>query len=847
MNSASLTSNAKTMSYETDLVNTISTISDNKITSIIPSCKRKSRTRAYKNQRQLNRIAFSPEQTRITSYFEILNEVQILTNKNKFLQCCIRDIVREFEIVKSSSCESFNVKDNDSVLKLMFDSAVKNNSKEKHGYRHNDTIKMFAAYLRILGGKLLYETMHANLSTSIPSPSIISSYIADKGAKITEGVLRSDDLLLYLTKRKLPLVVAISEDATRMVGKICHDPSSNKLLGFSLPLNDDGMPITESFFARNVAEIQHHFKSNHISTMAYTIMAQSLVENVPAFALTLFSTDNKFTALDVLSRFAFIKRKLAEKGILPYTHASDGDARLLRAMKLATGIGMPPKMSDDQSDFKSEWFSWKPIIMNPMDDLFATIYFQDFIHVTVKLRSRVLRPSSILPLGKGVVSKSHLEYLIDNVSKDKHLLTATDINPLDRQNFESARKICDNKIQNLLRDHVPGSKSTILYLKMMNSATTAMLDPEMTISDRISNIWYSIFVLRGWRSWLLRFPKKKKKKTQSSTPHKKHKDEVPEFTIAENFVTCNAYTCIEINGHSLVHLIIQLRERNEPQFFLPLLMSSQPCESTYRQLRSMTTTNSTVINFNMFEITHRFQKVEMQNEIFATAPDFIKFPRLQSKKEKMVLPTTFPSNDDIISLIENAKELAIKDLSDVGIEETQTLNLKCQVSYVSDSCVFSDNFDEDNCDDDPEDDYEVDCDDLANFGESEEDDPDVQRDLHTLSSITGELMVKDYSNKFFDNDCLDESSIFVAVNDSSGKRKVVRKSTICWLLMEDKHKLSNDRLSRVKDAAFDNKSKRRLFLLFANLKQNQHETTFLYSRKQSCRSFSIFRELFFDL
>lgn len=815
------------MSYETDSIKMILPIPDNKtppfISPFIPPTKMESRTRAYKNQRQLNKIAFAPRQTRITSFFEILNEVQILTIKNKFLQDCIRDIVREFQIVKSARCESSNSLDNDSVLKLMFDSAVKNNSRHKNGYRHNDTIKMFAAYLRILGGKLLYETIHANLSTSIPSPSIISSYIADKGAKITEGVLRSGELLLYLTNRKLPLVVAISEDATRMVGKICYDSLSNKLLGFSLPLNDDGMPITESFFARNVAEIQDHFINNHISTMAYTIIVQPLVEKVPPFTLTLFSTDNKFIALDVLSRFAFIKRNLAEKGILTYTHASDGDARLLRAMKLATGIGMPPDMSDDLSDFKSEWFSWKPIIMKPVSDIFTTIYFQDFIHVITKLRSRVLRPSSILPLGKGVVSKSHLEYLINNVSKDKHLLTATDINPLDRQNFESAQKICDKKIQNLLQNYVPGSKSTILYLKMMNAATTAMLDTEMEVNDRISNIWYSIFVLRAWRSWLLRFPKRKKKKAHSSKPYEKHIDEAPEFTIADNFVTCNAYTCIEINGHSLVHLIIQLRERNEPQFLLPLLMSSQPCESTYRQLRSMTTTNSTVINFNMFDMIHRLQKIELQNEIFAAAPDYIKFPRLQSKKEKMVLPTTLPSNENIISLIENAKELAIKDLSDVGIDETHTLNFKCQVSYVSDSCVSrcSDKFDEDNCDDDPEEDYEVDCDDSTNFGESEEEDPDVQRDLHTLSSITGELMLTDYSNKVFDSDCLDETSIFVVVNDSSGKRKVVRKSTICWLLMEDKHKLSNDRLSRVKDADFTNKSKRKLFSFIANLQHNQ--------------------------
>lgn len=70
-------------------------------------------------------------------------------------------------------------------------------------------------------------------------------------------------------------------------------------------------------------------------------MAQPLDEKVPPFTLSLFSSDNKFTALNILHRMAFIKKELGEKGITVLTHASDGDSRLLRAMKIATGIGMP--------------------------------------------------------------------------------------------------------------------------------------------------------------------------------------------------------------------------------------------------------------------------------------------------------------------------------------------------------------------------------------------------------------------------------------------------------------------------------------------------------------------------
>lgn len=72
--------------------------------------------------------------------------------------------------------------------------------------------------------------------------------------------------------------------------------------------------------------------------------------------------------------------------------------------------------------------------------------------------------------------------------------------------------------------------------------------------------------------------------------------------------------------------------------------------------------------------------------------------------------------------------------------------------------------------------------------------------------ITGELMLKDYRESHFGNEfearfegssCIDEKSPFVIVVDGKENEKVVRKSSLCWLLSKDKHKLSSDRLVRV--------------------------------------------------
>lgn len=147
--------------------------------------KRLSRSRSYKNRRQLNEAASSEGQMRITDFYGILNEIQILAQRNQFLQDNIRHLVDNLRNGNSAKIQSTNALTDNSVLKLLLESAEKHSTKDKHGYRHNDAIKKFASYIRMLGGNLRYEMLHANLRLSIPPPSTISSYIRDKGPNIT--------------------------------------------------------------------------------------------------------------------------------------------------------------------------------------------------------------------------------------------------------------------------------------------------------------------------------------------------------------------------------------------------------------------------------------------------------------------------------------------------------------------------------------------------------------------------------------------------------------------------------------------------------------------------------------
>ncbi|KAJ6642906.1 hypothetical protein Bhyg_07862 [Pseudolycoriella hygida] len=147
---------------------------------------------------------------------------------------------------------------------------------------------------------------------------------------------------------------------------------------------------------------------------------------------------------------------------------------------------------------------------------------------------------------------------------------------------------------------------------------------------------------------------------------------------------------------------------------------------------------------------------------------------LLNKKDIIFVPTTLPSDDEIIGLLNEAKQKAILDLRDVGIdinkldpEKRTKINFKCQVS-----CVPNDSsgiIDVDNLEDDSEDDYDIDgvkvdvehSKESEVSEETEEFDSGLIMDLNTLSTINGEITSKDYSHNHSGNEVLDEGSIFV--------------------------------------------------------------------------------------
>lgn len=262
-------------------------------------------------------------------------------------------------------------------------------------------------------------------------------------------------------------------------------------------------------------------------------------------------------------------------------------------------------------------------------------------------------------------------------------------------------------------------------------------------------MWYPNFILRLWRDYI---------------------ESQPNLTVRDNFVTPATYACIEVNAHSIVQLIIHLKNDGLDEWFLPFLYDSQECESFFRQVRSLTTVHCRVANCSVKEIIARMNRIQLLNDI--TNKSEFEFPRAQYTKDfAKYCRHELPTKEQIFEKIEQCRLDAIDYARKIGLlGETDMPNLVCKIPSL----------------------------------ESKEN-TEVQREnqsplilqknsLNTLSQLKA-IKLKNFAGNF--EGIIPENSSYVEVYNDGDKRVVVKKSSLCWLLRDDPGKLSSDRIQRV--------------------------------------------------
>ena len=111
------------------------------------------------------------------------------------------------------------------------------------------------------------------------------------------------------------------------------------------------------------------------------------------------------------------------------------------------------------------------------------------VHIAVKLRCRLLKPSIVLPMG-AYISSAHLKILVKLMGKDKHGIRARNLDFKDKQNFAAVEHLF--MASNLL-NNFPDALGTKYYLEVSKVAVYSYLDKSISPEQRLEDIWYATF------------------------------------------------------------------------------------------------------------------------------------------------------------------------------------------------------------------------------------------------------------------------------------------------------------------------------------------------------------------
>jgi hypothetical protein len=559
--------------------------------------------------------------------------------------------------------------------------------------------------------------------------------------KIVEGQLRMSELKDFLVSNNLPLKVWISEDGTRILDKVEYDPQTNQLVGLVLPLEKDGMPKVLSHEADCARNIESLILNKEKSKIGYIVVAQPLYRGNRSFCLSFFGTNNKFTYIDVVKRWTHIYNEAKKIGIEIVGFSGDGDSRILKAMEHLMKMGLNNK------DF-GNYFSCH---VHP-----NFLCVQDTIHIGGKMRVRLLNEKVNIQVGAYQVKKEHLITLTREVNRGVHQMLESDLDGTDKMNYGAVERICASHVPTLLKEHVKESDGTQMYLILMQLVTQSFLS-ECPPLQKLKMLWTAVFFLRIWRIWIL---------------------ESNSYSLKNTFVTRNVYVSVELNAHSMILLLLKLKD--EQELFLTKHFSSQPCEAFFRLLRSMTTTESTKINFSTLDVLYRINRVNLQNKIISTHQHLYNFPRYLKKNNFETNIKDLPkiSMDEIRVIVQEAEQEALGFAVMLEMNMTE-INTRCEIKYVGNELTLEESNQE--SDNDVEDDMTEET--------AQTDDEDDETDF-LVKSLKGPLTVKT-----FDHPVEDKTSNFVEVIINQ-KKLTIKKSTLCWLLRTKPSKVSVDRLKR---------------------------------------------------
>jgi hypothetical protein len=731
-----------------------------------------------------------------------------LTQENTINDMC-KNLIHMWKQAPSSSNE------NDTpILVLWISNIFENLKKSKNKFSYDEYIQQFSLLLFILGGRNCYEFLRLNLPGALPHISNVELLMKKRDVRMIECNFRFDLLRDYKQSNNCNYVFS-AEDSTGSICRVEYDAQSNSFIGFSSPLVH-GIPKPNFFQTENFDELKSWFNNFDKSKFINLHMIQSVKPFVPPLILSTYGSNNKATATDVLKRWLYIYNKSLVEGVRVIGFSTDGDSRYLRAMRLCSrffaelpNLNLFKNHDEFSINIPRQW-NW--FFMKAQQIL---LFMQDPIHVATKFRNRLLSEVASMKMGKYLIDKEHIIYLIESYSKIEHSLIKCDINIKDRQNFPSCRRISSENVLNLLNEN-ENFKGTNVYLSLLRSIIIGFIEKSSTIEERLYHIWTVVFTCRLWWSWIHYWAIKHSTNNDNSESVKQVK--------SNSFITKPTFWCIEINAHTLLYIILLVIQNKLPVDALnTYLFNSQTCENTFRIARALSGPYSSITNFSVKSFINRCEKISIINSIKTHGGQIgdyqFKFPRHHKHDKEVHVYSVNPLKQlnltefDIEKIIQNAFESAKNYVTMVNMNELlKNKNLfslpelsqfiKTNISKSSSKVVdYTEDihFDEDS-DKDEFDDEEDNPDAFDDQDEilSNSDDEEVDDEGSVLTSDLSDTERKNFQGcRIYDKVNPQQINKYFRIRLGSSL-KYLHKQTACWILTDSKQRLSSDRLVRVK-------------------------------------------------
>lgn len=580
-------------------------------------------------------ISFTVDFTQapITRYYEECTQQELVIHRLLEENNVFRDL-----LIKQKVLEKFK---RPHFLQEILDAHTNQSMKRKVHYE--ESFKESCLALRIMMGQAAYKIFRANVTT--PGLTTLHKTLHKHyGAK--EGELVVEETARRIKANDEQLYAWIAEDDTKIQDGVSYDPTDDQVIGLCLPLDESGMPRKLFFEFVSISAVRDYLKTYPMSTYMKLVTLTTLSPNARTYTILLYGTKGTDTYGAIRARWRYIFEAFKAVGITIVGFSSDGFPAYLKTMK---SFVILPCATPDCPVIFTGFFrcSWT-------NDFYC---IQDPTHVVVKFHRALATKEPVI--AKKVASRAILFSTVGHLGKG---VTVVTLKELEGQRDMMSFSICERAASTAITDRMvrPEERATALYLRLIQLTITAFLDPSTLPLARLSAAFEVVFFLRMWKiSLSIHSERRKSTDSEEDTHH---------ISIEHNFISSNLNECCEMNAHNLLMFMCYCRDISMPWLFLPTRTGSQPCEATFRTLRSMATMKQTAINVSMRDVISLIKRLSFLCKHRTTAAEDGTFNYPTAREKPLFIPETLPTNEEAKEAVDEGFRNAKESMRELGFE-----------------------------------------------------------------------------------------------------------------------------------------------------------------------------------